>query len=87
MNAGNVAISRVLRDQHLIAHDHLILVGTFIRQYRELRNLSLTALAAAASIDRIKLHHLEHGRQIVADDELARVIDVLFPKDHSVESN
>lgn len=87
MTATDADISRVLRAQHLIAHDHLILVGTFVRQYRELRNLSLTALAAAASIDRIKLHHLEHGRQIVADDELARVIDVLLPKGTSVKSD
>lgn len=59
------------------AIDELTAIAAMLDKERIALNLSWQKVAALAGVDKMKLHHAKHGRQVLSHEDLAAVCDVL----------
>lgn len=59
------------------AIDELTAIAAMLDKERIALNLSWQKIATLAGVDKVKLHHAKHGRQVLSYEDLAAVCDVL----------
>jgi transcriptional regulator with XRE-family HTH domain len=60
-----------------VASSNMLAIATEIVARRTELKLSLTNVADASGINRVRLHHVEHARHLLTEDELVSLLDAL----------